>query len=130
MNKFYYGFELTRLVDGDTMKGIIDLGFKVKLSATVRFSGINCPESRTRDLREKALAKEATEFVADLFQGAEIEILSHEFGKFGRVIATPFAIKKANYEDQEAPRVDVCEALVNAGLAKRYDGGKRQPWFS
>ena len=130
MQKFFYGFELTRLVDGDTMKGVIDLGFKVKLEATVRFYGINCPESRTRDKREKELARVATQFVADLLEDADIELMSHSYGKFGRVIATPYCTKRANFEGQSADRVNVCEALVDAGLARWYDGGKRQPWFS
>ena len=130
MQKHFYGFELTRLVDGDTMKGVIDLGFKVKLYATIRFYGINTPETRTKNLKEKALGKQATQFVADLFQDADIEIMSHNFGKFGRVIATPYATKRENFEGQDAPRINVCEALVQAGLARWYDGGKRQPWFS
>ena len=130
MQKHFYGFELTRLIDGDTMKGVIDLGFKVKLSATVRFASINCPESRTLDKREKELSKVATQFVADLFQDADIELMSHNFGKYGRVIATPYATKRENFDGQDATRVNVCDALVEAGLARWYDGGKRKPWFS
>jgi len=121
-NKFYYGFTLTRLIDGDTAVGILDLGFKVSLDVTLRFNGINCPESRTKDDREKTLARHATEFVADLFKDAEIEILSYGRGKFGRVIATPFAMKNDS-------RIDVCQALLKAGLAREYTGGKRDPWF-
>jgi len=121
-NKFYYGFTLTRLIDGDTAVGILDLGFKVSLEATLRFAGINCPETRSKDPREKALGKNATEFVADLLQGAKIEIMSHDYGKFGRVIATPYAMKNN-------VRIDVCNALLKAGLAREYTGEKRGPWF-
>jgi len=122
-SKFYYGFELTRLVDGDTAHGVLDLGFKVSLDVTLRFAGINCPETRSKDPREKELGKNATEFVADLLQGAKIEIMSYGYGKFGRVIATPYALKND-------VRIDVCDALLKAGLAREYTGGKREPWFA
>ena len=51
---FYYGVEILRVVDGDTVDVRIDLGFNVWHKCRVRLMGINAPESRTRDLEEKA----------------------------------------------------------------------------
>ena len=51
---FVYQAELDRVVDGDTVDVILDLGFDVKLhKQRVRLHGIDTPESRTRDLAEK-----------------------------------------------------------------------------
>ena len=53
---FVYNATLDRIVDGDTFDCILDLGFDVKLhKQRVRLSGIDTPESRTRDLAEKKL---------------------------------------------------------------------------
>ena len=55
---FIYHAELERVVDGDTIDITIDLGFNVKLhKQRCRLAGIDTPESRTRDLAEKALGK-------------------------------------------------------------------------
>ena len=48
-----YECELIRVVDGDTIDCWIDLGFKVKWKARVRYMGLDTWESRTRDLEEK-----------------------------------------------------------------------------
>ena len=59
---FVYQAELDRVVDGDTVDVILDLGFDVKLhKQRVRLAGIDTPESRTRDLAEKKLGLAAKE---------------------------------------------------------------------
>ena len=54
---FDYQCKLLRVVDGDTIDVNIDLGFSVWHKARVRMLGIDTPESRTRNLAEKALGK-------------------------------------------------------------------------
>jgi len=44
---------VTKIVDGDTMDCVFDLGFDVRFESRVRLLGIDTPESRTRDLNEK-----------------------------------------------------------------------------
>ena len=51
---YTYKIKLDRVVDGDTIDAYIDLGFDVSVKKRIRFVGINTPESRTRDLEEKA----------------------------------------------------------------------------
>ena len=48
--------QITKVVDGDTVDVIIDLGFGLTKKERVRIAGIDAPESRTRDLYEKNLA--------------------------------------------------------------------------
>ena len=52
---YEYNALIDRVVDGDTLKCTVDLGFSTWKKITVRMEGINTPESRTRDLEEKKL---------------------------------------------------------------------------
>ena len=120
--KFYYGCELLRVIDGDTIDVRADLGFDVSLRLRLRFAGINTPESRTRNLEEKAMGLAAKARLVEILESADrIEFESHGKGKFGRVLATPYAV----IGDE---RTDVCQMLVREDHARLYDGGKREPW--
>ena len=107
--------------DGDTIKCDIDLGFSIILKKqSVRSLGINCPEIRTKDEREKALAYEARDQLRHILEDAEVIALqSHGKGKFGRILGTLFADGK-----------NVNDMMIDLGLARAYDGGKRSSWFS
>ena len=51
---YIYNAKLDRVVDGDTVDALVDLGFDTWKKVRIRLVGINAPESRTRDLEEKA----------------------------------------------------------------------------
>ena len=69
-DEFVYRATLDRIVDGDTFDCILDLGFDVKLhKQRVRLAGIDTPESRTRNLEEKALGLKAKERLKELCEG-------------------------------------------------------------
>ena len=106
--------------DGDTIKCDIDLGFSIILKKqAVRLSGINCPELRTKDKREKALGYEAKEKLIEILdEASEITLQSLGKGKFGRVISIIYA-----------DGYNVNDMMVESGLARPYDGGKRSSWF-
>ena len=53
--RYFYRVTLDRIVDGDTVDVVIDLGFDVLHKARIRLHGVNTPETRTKDLEEKAL---------------------------------------------------------------------------
>ena len=112
------------MVDGDTVDVLCDLGFSVRLQMRLRLSGINTPESRTKNLREKAAGKAATEFLKNTLESADsVEIESLGRGKFGRVLAVVYAVTNGK-------RVNVNRLLIRKGHAREYNGGKREPWFS
>lgn len=113
---FYYKAEILRIVDGDTVDVRIDLGFNMWHKCRVRLMGINAPESRTRDLEEKARGLAAKEWLKNILEASsdDIEMQSHGEGKYGRVLGT-FYIKG----------VDINDLMVNEGHAEIYDGGKR-----
>ena len=83
-----------RVVDGDTVDLIIDLGFDVLIRERVRLAGIDAPESRTRDLTEKARGLAATTFVEEWVDATarSVVLRSTAFGrgKFGRVLGEIF----------------------------------------
>ena len=112
---FVYQAELDRVVDGDTVDVILDLGFDVKLhKQRVRLAGIDTPESRTRDLAEKKLGLAAKERLKELCVGT-FKIKSLGKGKYGRILGIPYT------EEGQ----DICQMLIDEGHAVPQEGGKK-----
>ncbi len=106
--------KVRRVVDGDTLDLDIDLGFHITLSERVRLMGIDTPETRTRNLVEKADGLKAKEFVIGFVADGNVVIKVHGFGKFGRPLV-----------DLYKGSVCLNDQLVLHGLAAPYFGGKR-----
>jgi len=88
---YKYRVEVTRVVDGDTVDVDIDLGFGMCYKKQrVRLMGIDTPESRTRDLEEKFYGKQSKKFLSSVLKGKVVTLLSHDKGKFGRIIGELF----------------------------------------
>ena len=112
---FVYNAELVKVVDGDTVDVTLDLGFDVKLhKQRCRLAGIDTPESRTRNLKEKALGLKAKERLKELCVG-KFKIQSLGKGKYGRILAIPFT----------ETNQDICQLLISEGHAVEYWGGKK-----
>ena len=81
---------VTKIVDGDTIDVVIDLGFDIYFSSRVRLAGIDAPESRTRDLKEKALGLESKDYLKKrLEQATNIVIRTEKVNsseKYGRIL--------------------------------------------
>ena len=115
VTRFVYNAILERVIDGDTIDVTLDLGFSVKLhKQRVRLAGIDTPESRTRNLEEKALGLRAKDRLKELCVGA-FKIQSLGKGKYGRILGIPYD------ENNE----DICEMLIKEGHAVEYWGGKK-----
>ena len=121
---YEYKIKLDRVIDGDTVDAYIDLGFDVSVKKRIRFMGINTPESRTRDLEEKAKGLAAKERVKELLEGCEnIKLTSHGVGKYGRCLGELFI---DIVDDREKLTLEsVNQLLIREGHAKEYFGGKR-----
>ena len=87
--------EITKVLDGDTIDVLIDLGFDLYKKERVRIAGVDTPEKRTRDLEEKALGIDATNWLKDKLEGAisgddDLVIRTEAFvggvGKYGRLL--------------------------------------------
>ena len=121
---YTYKISPLKIVDGDTIDAEIDLGFDIKVKKRVRFMGINAPETRTRDLEEKAKGLAAKDRVKQLLDGCKnITLKSHGIGKFGRCLGE---LHLDTIDGQEKlTLVSLNELLINEGHATKYDGGKR-----
>ena len=87
---YEYGCKVTRVVDGDTVDCILDLGFSILHKCRIRLYGIDTPESRTRDKDEKVRGKLAAKFLKDAIDNGKKVILRTKLkdskGKYGRVL--------------------------------------------
>ena len=112
---YEYDCQVTRVVDGDTVKAIICVGFDILYKSTIRLYAIDTPESRTRDLDEKARGNLAKYFLKDSIEnGKKVVIKTHlkdSRGKFGRVLGTIWV-----------DGVNINQALVENYLAVSYHG--------
>ena len=121
---YTYKISPLKIVDGDTIDAEIDIGFDIKVKKRVRFMGINAPESRTKDLEEKARGLAAKDRVKQLLDGCEnITLKSYGVGKFGRCLGEIFLDKVDGQEKITLENLN--ELLIKEGHAKEYHGGKR-----
>ena len=120
---FEYFCKVTRVVDGDTIDVNIDLGFNIWHKARVRMLGIDTPESRTRNLEEKALGLASKARLKEMLKGVKVKIEgAKEKGKFGRVLANVIII------DKDGNETNCNDQLCAEGHARPYSGGKKVPW--
>ena len=121
---YTYKIKLDRVIDGDTIDAHIDLGFDVSVKKRIRFKGINTPESRTRDLEEKARGLAAKDRLKNILEGANtIQLNSYGVGKYGRCLGE---LHVDMFEGKECLTLEnVNELLIKEGHAVAYDGGKR-----
>ena len=123
---YNYNATCTRVVDGDTVDAMIDLGFGVHVKKRIRLAGINAPESRTRDKQEKILGLAAKDRLKAILDSADnnFELESQELGKYGRVLGR-LHVDKLDGKDV-ITKVCINDSLVKEGYAVEYDGGKRE----
>lgn len=113
---YTYEATLQRAVDGDTVDLNIDLGFDVVTRQRFRMLGINAPELHSKDADEKARGRAALEHLQGLLVGPLVAFTRKDAKeKYGRYLVTL----------TNGAGVNVNEAMVQAGHAKHYDGGKR-----
>jgi len=120
--------EINRVLDGDTIDVTIDLGFDLYKKERVRVAGVDTPEKRTRDLEEKALGKDATNWLKEKLEGAvagdDDLVIRTELvggvGKYGRLLGWLYI------GDGD---VSLNEQMIEEGYAWAYDGGTKQKDF-
>jgi len=119
MVMYEYRARIKRIVDGDTIRVDIDLGFDMFLTnQTVRLYGIDAPESRTKDKEEKYYGTLAKDFLNDYCpKGTVIKLRTHldKKGKFGRILG-----------DIIVNNVSLNEQMVEENLAVLYEGQSKE----
>jgi micrococcal nuclease len=112
--------KVNKIVDGDTIDVDIDLGFAVSFTQRVRLAGIDTPESRTTDLKEKALGVEVKEKIKKEIAAAKDIVIKTEkpdsSEKYGRILGWLFL---------DGSDVSLNQKLINEGYAWTYGGGTK-----
>ena len=129
MEKYIYRAKLERVVDGDTIDALIDVGFDIWIKKRIRYKNIDTWESRTRNLEEKkkglvakARNKELLESVSS--KSGYFRIKSYGTGKYGRVLADIFI------QDKEGNTININQQLIKEGHAYIYEGGAKKVFTS
>tara|TARA_Y100001973_G_C5153260_1_gene309300 strand:- start:857 stop:1246 length:390 start_codon:yes stop_codon:yes gene_type:complete len=125
MEKYIYRGKLERVVDGDTIDALIDVGFDIWVKKRIRYRGIDTWESRTRNLEEKKKGLAAKERNKELLEKVSsksgyFRLRSYGVGKYGRVLADIFI------QDKEGKDICINESLITEGHAYVYEGGKKK----
>ena len=129
MEKYIYRAKLVRVVDGDTVDALIDVGFDIWFKKRIRFKGLDTWESRTRNLEEKALGLKAKARTKELLESLSsksgyFRLKSYGLGKYGRVLGELFIM------DKEGKQWNINKTLINEGHAYVYEGGTKKRFTS
>jgi micrococcal nuclease len=115
--------KVVKVVDGDTIDAEFDLGFDISYTKRIRLSGIDAPESRTRDLEEKKLGLESKQWLVDKLEDAECILIKTEkpnsTEKFGRVLGRLYV-----------NGVCLNDLMVDEGYAWEYQSGPKVKDFA
>lgn len=115
---YAYNAQVLSVYDGDTITVMLDMGLDVQKKAKCRFLGIDTPELRTKSASEKKLGYAARDRLRELILGKVVRLQSMtKPDKYGRLLVKVWS-------DGEF----INDLMIEEGLARIYDGGKRQPW--
>lgn len=113
----YYVRKVEGVVDGDTIDVLIDLGFDILFASRVRLAGIDTPESRTKDLKEKALGLESKEYLKKALKDAKSVVIKTEkmdsSEKYGRILGWVYI---------NGDTISLNDMMINDGYAWGYLG--------
>ena len=121
----YFVKEVTKVVDGDTIDVVIDLGFSILYSSRVRLAGIDTPESRTTDKAEKLFGLESKKYLEDRLKKAKRIVIKTEkldsSEKYGRILGWLYL---------DGDTVSVNNEMVKYGYAWGYLGDTKVKDFN
>jgi micrococcal nuclease len=107
---YQYNAVIDKVIDGDTFDATIDLGFSTLKKERLRLKGVDTPELRTSNKREKNAAILVTEFVKHLLKDRTLVIETNKKGGFGRYIADIYLPQGGTLSNY----------LLKRGLAREY----------
>ena len=114
----YFVKSIDRIVDGDTIDISIDLGFDLTKKERVRLAGIDTPEKRTKNQKEKEMGYQATEFLEmHLMEATKLTVRTEKDGKFGRMLGWLYKT------DEDTMSIN--QIMIDKGYAWAYDGGTK-----
>lgn len=126
-DRFWYSADVIKVIDGDTLDLLVDVGFKIHHKIRVRLYGVNTPESRTKDLEEKTLGLKAKNFTQDWatrHPHVFIKTIAGKDDKYGRVLAMVYSSEEIKSDSTAC----LNEEIVQSGYARAYFGIGDKTW--
>lgn len=122
---YEYAATVERVVDGDTLYMMVDVGFDVHVRIDARLAHVNTPEIEQFGVNGPTNA--AKEFVEKaLPPGSLIVVRTSRQGKYGRWLAVVTYMPGRHDAQEIIEHGSVLnDELVKRGLAKPYEGGKK-----
>lgn len=125
--RFWYGATVLKVIDGDTIDLMIDLGFNIHHKIRVRLYGVNTPESRTKDAAEKELGLKAKKFTEDWLTNHKwvyINTIPDKNDKYGRILARIYSSEDVS----SATTACLNKDIIQSGYAREYFGVGDKTW--
>ncbi len=114
-----YPAEVLRIADGDTFEARVQVWPGIAITTKVRLREIDTPELKARCTQERVKAEAARARLAVILAEGGVELSRVGLDKFGGRV-------DAAASTHSTP--DVSAALLQAGLGRRYAGGRRESW--
>jgi len=115
---YTYDAVVKSVYDGDTLTVLIDLGFNASLKMNIRILGIDTPEIRTKNKKEKEFGIKVRDYLRKKIEGKEVTVITEKPDKFGGRYLAHVYFKGFN----------IAEQLIKKGYAKPYFGARKEPW--
>ena len=113
---YYYHATLEEVIDGDTLRLELDVGFDISLRVLVRLAGINASEIDTKKGRE------AKAFIEKQLKRANIVVETRRREKFGRYLVVLYYHRKySDFNEILEYGTVLNDELIESGLAEKYD---------
>lgn len=120
-----YAARVVRVIDGDTFVARFAVWFGQEVETSVRLRGVDAPERAARCGDEAEGADRATRLLEDLLGAGQVALVNVSGDKyFGRVVADVVV----SALDDAFPPTEIGPALLAAGVARPYGGGRREGW--
>jgi endonuclease YncB( thermonuclease family) len=111
--------DVIRTIDGDTFEARVHVSPGLDLTTRVRLRGIDAPELKASCPQELQMAEAASDALRGLLREGDVTIFNIGPDKYqGRVVADVATKRTEN----------VSTALLAAGHARSYSGGRRSGW--
>lgn len=114
-----YPAQVLRVLDGDTFEARVTVWPGLDITTRVRLRRIDAPEMHARCSDERVKAEAARAALEVMLAEGGIGISGVKIDKYGGRV-------DADASTRRTP--DISAAMLSAGLARSYDGGRRGTW--
>ena len=120
--------QVVSVYDGDSCKIVMDVPFiKGYFKWTCRINGIDTPELRCKDEKEKTYGKFVRDRLREMILDKTLTVTCGDFDKYGRLLVN-LTITRLYSLEQPPDVIDISKYLISKGYAFEYNGGTKKSW--